>query len=59
MPAISTDTTVALSPADIQVSKVMTQALCIPHFGYTHSVDMTRLGELRQKINSSPLAVHL
>ncbi|BCS23679.1 uncharacterized protein APUU_40123A [Aspergillus puulaauensis] len=44
--------TVRLSPTDSQMFKVMTRALSIPHFGYTHNVDLTSLTRFRRKINA-------
>lgn len=47
------DTPVTLTPIESQMFKVMTSALSIPHFGYTHSVDLTRTNTIRQKYNAS------
>ncbi|KAL4808800.1 2-oxoacid dehydrogenases acyltransferase-domain-containing protein [Aspergillus unguis] len=46
------DETVRLSPTDSQMFKVMTKALSIPHFGYTHNVDLSSLTSLRRRVNS-------
>lgn len=40
------DRRVALSPIQSQVFKSMTASLSIPHFIYTHTVDLTHLAEL-------------
>ena len=45
--------------AELSMFKVMTRALSIPHFGYTHSVDLTTLGHLRKRVNDSRLAATL
>ncbi|KAL4940602.1 hypothetical protein BDV06DRAFT_223898 [Aspergillus oleicola] len=50
--ASKADGTVRLSPTDSQMFKVMTKALSIPHFGYTHNVDFNSLTRLRRKINA-------
>ncbi|KAL4807976.1 2-oxoacid dehydrogenases acyltransferase-domain-containing protein [Aspergillus unguis] len=47
------DTPVTLTPIESQMFKVMTSALSIPHFGYTHSVDLTITNTIRQKYNAS------
>lgn len=47
------DTPISLTPIESQMFKVMTNALCIPHFGYTHSVDLTITNTIRQKYNAS------
>lgn len=47
------DTPVTLTPIESQMFKVMTSALSIPHFGYTHSVDLTMTNTIRQKYNAS------
>lgn len=52
--ASEADKTVRLSPTDSQMFKVMTKALSIPHFGYTHNVDFTSLTRFRRKINARP-----
>lgn len=48
----ASDTTVPLTPTENQMFKVMTNSLSIPHFGYTHSVDLTLLNAIRQKCNT-------
>lgn len=46
------DRVVALSNTERQMFKVMTQSLTIPHFLYTHSVNVTSLNQLRTEIAS-------
>ncbi|KAL5320107.1 hypothetical protein ACEPPN_013169 [Leptodophora sp. 'Broadleaf-Isolate-01'] len=46
------DRSVCLTATEKQMFKVMTSSLSIPHFLYTHPVDLTSLNSLRQKINS-------
>ncbi|OQU98715.1 2-oxoacid dehydrogenase acyltransferase catalytic domain-containing protein isoform 1 [Cladophialophora immunda] len=45
------DKVVALNPVEKQMFKVMTHSLTIPHFLYTHSVDVTSINLLRRKFN--------
>lgn len=45
------DKVVLLTPTEMQMFRVMTQALSIPHLGYTHAVDFTALSSLRRKSN--------
>jgi 2-oxoisovalerate dehydrogenase E2 component (dihydrolipoyl transacylase) len=47
------DRVVSLTPTENQMLKVMTQSLSIPHFLYTHAVDVTLLNTLRTRWNSS------
>ena len=49
------DRLVFLTPTEHQMFKVMTRSLNIPHFLYTHSVDVTLLNSLRRRINSTPI----
>ncbi|KAF9891396.1 hypothetical protein FE257_004252 [Aspergillus nanangensis] len=51
--AQSTDQVVELTPNENQMCRVMTAALTIPHFGFSHSVDFTALNTLRQKFNKN------
>lgn len=46
------DQVVPLTTMESQMFKVMTHALSIPHFGYSHSVDFTALNSLRRKSNN-------
>lgn len=45
------DKAVPLTPIETHMFKVMTSALSIPHFGYSHSVDFTSLTSLRRNFN--------
>ena len=45
------DKVVPLTPTETHMFKVMTHALSIPHFGYSHSVDFTSLTSLRRNFN--------
>lgn len=45
------DKVVPLTPIQSHMFKVMTRALSIPHFGYSHSVDLTSLTTLRLNTN--------
>jgi 2-oxoisovalerate dehydrogenase E2 component (dihydrolipoyl transacylase) len=45
------DKVVPLTPIENHMFKVMTGALSIPHFGYSHSVDLTSLTSLRRDFN--------
>lgn len=49
--AQSVDKIKPLTSIEMQMFKVMTRALSIPHFGYAHSVDFTALNSLRRKSN--------
>jgi 2-oxoisovalerate dehydrogenase E2 component (dihydrolipoyl transacylase) len=51
--SVAQDIPVTLTPIESQMFKVMTSALSIPHFGYTHSVDLTITNTIRQKYNAS------
>ncbi|KAM5344030.1 hypothetical protein ACJ41O_012567 [Fusarium nematophilum] len=54
------DRRVVLSPVQSQMFKSMTSSLAIPHFLYTHSVNLTSLNRLRQQLQAeSSLASHL
>lgn len=46
------DKVLPLTPIQSQMFKVMTNALSIPHFGYTHYVDFTSTNSLRRRFNS-------
>lgn len=46
------DQVAPLTSMENQMFKVMTHALSIPHFGYSHSVDFTALNSLRRKSNN-------
>ncbi|KAJ5359046.1 uncharacterized protein N7496_011459 [Penicillium cataractarum] len=48
------DEVVSLTPIETQMFKVMTRALSIPHFGYSHSVDVTSLISLCRNFNKQP-----
>ncbi|KAJ5397053.1 hypothetical protein N7509_005166 [Penicillium cosmopolitanum] len=48
---ISQDQVVPLTPIESQMFKVITRALDIPHFGYSHSVDVTSLISLQRSFN--------
>ncbi|KAJ5745094.1 hypothetical protein N7520_010276 [Penicillium odoratum] len=45
------DKVVPLTPIETHMFKVMTRALSIPHFGYSHFVDFTSLTSLRRNFN--------
>lgn len=45
--SLERDQVVRLSPIEDQMFKVMTRSLAIPHFLYTHSVDVTSLNHIR------------
>lgn len=47
------DQLVPLSPIEHQMFNVMTRSLNIPHFLYTHTVDLTSVSNLRQKLNGA------
>lgn len=42
---------VPLTPNEAQMFRVMTESLKIPHFGFTHAVDVTELSLVRRKAN--------
>ncbi|MCJ1299236.1 hypothetical protein MMC08_002028 [Hypocenomyce scalaris] len=50
---------VPMTPTEHQMFKVMTRSLSIPHFLYTHSVDVTPLNRLRRRINTVPISTML
>ena len=50
--ATGEDRIVSLSAIQSQMLKTMTRSLTIPHFLYTHTVDVTSLNDLRQKFNA-------
>jgi 2-oxoisovalerate dehydrogenase E2 component (dihydrolipoyl transacylase) len=52
----STDSMLPLTPTEKQMFKVMTRSTTIPHFTYTHAVDLSTLTALRKKANSVALA---
>jgi 2-oxoisovalerate dehydrogenase E2 component (dihydrolipoyl transacylase) len=47
------DQYIPLTPIQAQMGKVMAQSLNIPHFLYTHSVDIGALNSLRARFNST------
>ncbi|EXJ76148.1 uncharacterized protein A1O5_00656 [Cladophialophora psammophila CBS 110553] len=49
---VTEDKVVSLSPTENHMFKVMTHSLTIPHFLYTHSVDVTSINNLRRKFNT-------
>jgi 2-oxoisovalerate dehydrogenase E2 component (dihydrolipoyl transacylase) len=48
------DRIVGLSPIQIGMFKSMTQSLSIPHFLYTHTVDLTALMDVHQRFSKNP-----
>ena len=50
---VEEDRSVALSQTERQMFKVMTESLIIPHFLYTHNVDITLLNSVRRDFNTS------
>lgn len=48
------DRIVRLSPVQMGMFKSMTQSLSIPHFLYTHTVDLTALMSVSQKVSQNP-----
>jgi 2-oxoisovalerate dehydrogenase E2 component (dihydrolipoyl transacylase) len=53
------DATVRLSPTENQMFKAMTRSLSIPHFLYTHSVNVSAFNELRSKLVTSKVLDYL
>ncbi|KAH7141941.1 2-oxoacid dehydrogenases acyltransferase-domain-containing protein [Dactylonectria macrodidyma] len=51
---VAQDRRVSLSPVQSQMFKSMTSSLAIPHFLYTHSVNLTPLTKLREKLRADP-----
>ncbi|KIY02079.1 uncharacterized protein Z520_02217 [Fonsecaea multimorphosa CBS 102226] len=51
---VKEDQVMPLNPTEKHMFKVMTHSLTIPHFLYTHSVDVTSINLLRRKFNTSP-----
>ncbi|OAP65166.1 hypothetical protein AYL99_01138 [Fonsecaea erecta] len=51
---VAEDKAIPLTPTEKHMFKVMTHSLTIPHFLYTHSVDVTSINFLRRKFNTSP-----
>jgi len=49
--ASAKDTVVSLSPSERHMFDVMTQSLTIPHFLFTHTVDVTDLNKIRREGN--------
>ncbi len=47
------DQIIPLTPTETQMLKIMTRSLSIPHFLYTHAVDVTALNNLRTRANAS------
>ncbi|KAK5224837.1 hypothetical protein LTS03_003360 [Exophiala xenobiotica] len=47
------DQTLRLTTTETAMFKVMTQSLAIPHFLFTHKVDITSVNEFRKKVNSA------
>lgn len=39
------------TPVETQMFKAMTNALAIPHFGFSHSIDVTSLDSVRRELN--------
>jgi 2-oxoisovalerate dehydrogenase E2 component (dihydrolipoyl transacylase) len=52
----SEDQIIALSPIQHSMFQAMSRSLNIPHFLYSHSVDVTLLNSLRKKLMSSEIA---
>jgi 2-oxoisovalerate dehydrogenase E2 component (dihydrolipoyl transacylase) len=46
------DQRITLTPIQTSMSKVMTASLSIPHFLYSHSVDVTGLNKVRRQLNT-------
>lgn len=54
------DRLVPLTPIQNQMFQAMTRSLSIPHFLYTHQVDLTSLNALRKRLKTHPeLSSHL
>lgn len=52
VPASIEDQRIRLTPIQSSMSKVMTASLSIPHFLYTHAVDVTGLNSIRRRLNA-------
>ncbi|KEZ39156.1 hypothetical protein SAPIO_CDS10563 [Scedosporium apiospermum] len=48
------DRLVTLSPIQAQMFKAMTRSLSIPHFLYTHTVDLTEFVRIRKRVATRP-----
>jgi len=48
------DRLVTLSPIQTQMFKSMTRSLSIPHFLYTHTVDLTDFARIRKRVETRP-----
>jgi 2-oxoisovalerate dehydrogenase E2 component (dihydrolipoyl transacylase) len=51
--ASAEDRLVSLTPSENEMFKVMTRSLDIPHFLYTHTVDLASLNSLRRKFDGN------
>lgn len=58
-PTAERDVTIRLSPTENQMFKAMTRSLSIPHFLYTHSVNVSAFNELRAKLVTSKVLDYL
>jgi len=56
---VGQDVTIRLSPMENQMFKAMTRSLSIPHFLYTHSVNVSAFSELRSKLATSKVLEHI
>jgi 2-oxoisovalerate dehydrogenase E2 component (dihydrolipoyl transacylase) len=52
VPASIEDQRIRLTPIQSSMSKIMTASLSIPHFLYTHAVDVTGLNSIRRRLNT-------